>query len=79
MEIANIPLSGQCSVAICIPENLLYIKTIQNGSPVLSTYSIAPYEPPAPSSNIDNARLDELEKNVNKLLDKFGGKDSVYL
>ena len=79
MEVANVPLSGQCSVAICVPENLLYIKTIQNGAPTLSTYTITPYETPAPATDNTNERLDELEKNVNKLLDKFGGKDSVYL
>lgn len=78
MEVANIPITNGCSVAICVPESLLFIKTIQNGNPCLSTYSIVPYETQN-SQNFDEDRIKRLEDNVEKILAKFGGKDSVYI
>ena len=44
LEVANIPTSGGLATVICMPENLMYIKTIQNGQPTLLAYTIAPYE-----------------------------------
>lgn len=46
LEVANIPTSGGLATVICMPENLMYIKTIQNGQPTLLAYTIAPYEAP---------------------------------
>lgn len=34
MEIANIPISGGLSVALCPNEALMYIKSIQNGAKI---------------------------------------------
>lgn len=46
LEVANIPTSGGLATVICMPENLMYIKTIQNGQPTLLAYTISPYEAP---------------------------------
>ena len=39
MEIANIPVGGGISVALCPNEALMFIKSMQNGAPTLLAYS----------------------------------------
>lgn len=83
LEIGNVPIgSTGLSVAICLPDNLLYIKSFQNGQPAIMVYRISPFqkeskEPeistPVPvAANDVNARLLTLEEKINKLID--GGK-----
>lgn len=44
LDIGNVPIgSTGLSVAICLPEELMYIKSFQNGSPVIMTYHITPH------------------------------------
>lgn len=43
LEVANVPTGAGVSVALCMPENLMYIKTMQNGSPLFWTYRLSPY------------------------------------
>lgn len=83
LDIGNVPIgSTGLSVAICLPDNLLYIKSFQNGQPAIMVYRISPFqkeskEPEAPTptavaANDVNARLLTLEEKINKLID--GGK-----
>lgn len=43
LEVANVPTGAGVSVALCMPENLMCIKTMQNGSPLFWTYRLSPY------------------------------------
>ena len=44
LEIGNVPIgSTGLSVALCLGENLMYIKSFQNGTPVIMTYNISPH------------------------------------
>ena len=53
LEVANIPTGVGMSVALCFAENLMYIKTMQNGMPMLLGYKLSPLEPPGgPNSPI---------------------------
>lgn len=83
LDIGNVPIgSTGLSVAICIPENLMYIKSFQNGQPAIMVYRISPFQKeskdvePATSAAIAaddiNARLLALEGKISKLID--GGK-----
>ena len=83
LDIGNVPIgSTGLSVAICLPDNLLYIKSFQNGQPAIMVYRISPFqkeskEPETPTpmpvaANDVNARLLTLEEKINKLID--GGK-----
>ena len=83
LDIGNVPIgSTGLSVAICIPENLMYIKSFQNGQPAIMVYRISPFskeskEPatstPAPvAANDVDARLLALEQKIDQLL--TGGK-----
>ena len=68
LEVANVPMSGGVSVALCMPESLMYLKTMQNGSPMFMAYKIVPYEEKKSVLNKDiaslEARIDTLEKTI---------------
>ena len=83
LDIGNVPIgSTGLSVAICISENLMYIKSFQNGQPAIMVYRISPFqkeskevEPTAPvavAANDVNTRLSTLEQKLDQLLS--GGK-----
>ena len=83
LDIGNVPIgSTGLSVAICIPENLMYIKSFQNGQPAIMVYRISPFskeskEPATSASapvavNDVDARLLALEQKIDQLL--TGGK-----
>lgn len=78
LEVANIPTSGGLATVICMPENLMYIKTIQNGQPTLLAYTISPYETPrttaAPAiqSNLES-RVAALEQQLSMFKQQQGG------
>jgi hypothetical protein len=79
LDIGNVPIgSTGLSVAICLPDNLLYIKSFQNGQPAIMVYRISPFqkeskevEPTAPANDV-NTRLSTLEQKLDQLLS--GGK-----
>lgn len=43
LEVANVPVGAGMSVALCMPENVMFIKTMQNGSPLFYPYKIVPF------------------------------------
>lgn len=43
LEVANVPVGAGVSVALCLPENVMYIKTMQNGNPLFYPYKIIPF------------------------------------
>lgn len=81
LEVANIPTSGGLATVICMPENLMYIKTIQNGQPTLLAYTIAPYEAPkvTPASTQPNleSRVAALEQQLSMFKQQQQGGNKV--
>lgn len=68
-EVSNIPTGFGVSTIICLSEGLLYLKTFQNGQPMLMPYKISPYvqeqETPPPSQAAEkkeNTGLEEISK-----------------
>ena len=43
LEVANVPVGAGVSIALCLPENVMYIKTMQNGNPLFYPYKIIPF------------------------------------
>lgn len=43
LEVANVPVGAGMSIALCMPENTMFIKTMQNGNPMFYPYKILPY------------------------------------
>ena len=54
-EIANVPVGVGLSAAICLREGLIYLKTIQNGSPMLLSYKLSPLE----NSNLIQEKINQ--------------------
>lgn len=67
LEVANVPVGAGISVALCMPENTMFIKTMQNGNPMFYPYKIMPYanEAEQPTQNteqkIDNNLIEQLQ------------------
>lgn len=79
-EVGNVPISSAgLSVAICFPEQIMYIKSFQNGNPILMAYRVTPYtkeEPQQePKNNLEErlARLENLLNNLSNEGGKFNG------
>lgn len=53
-EIANVPVGTGLSAAICLPEGTMYLKTIQNGSPMLLGYRLSSLEGQITNQNSSN-------------------------
>lgn len=78
LDIGNVPIgSTGLSIAICFSENLMYIKSFQNGQPVIMSYRISPFQKEeektqqAATPSIEE-RFSALEEKVQKLLEKEG-------
>ena len=49
-DINNVPAGANVSVGLCLSENLMYIKSFQNGAPMLLGYRLTPIEGTVSSS-----------------------------
>ena len=81
LEIGNVPIgSTGLSVALCLNENLMYIKSFQGGNPVIMAYKITPYAaddtkiPPAANEIENKPTLEERLGRLEQLITSKGGK-----
>lgn len=73
MEIANIPVGGGISAALCPSEAIMFLKSMQNGAPTLLAYTLTPCETRA--NQTSDERVAALEKEVAELKKQLkGGK-----
>lgn len=77
-EIGNVPIgSTGLSVAICFNEQLMYIKSFQNGNPVIMAYRVTPYtkeEAPTPTAPSLEERMAKLESLLTNLTNTSEGE-----
>ena len=62
LEVANVPVGAGISVALCLQEGYMYIKTMQNGNPLFWAYKITPYDTSKPAQEKEIVR-----KNIDKI------------
>lgn len=87
-DMGNIPTTAGLSVGICLNENTLIIKSIQNGAPAQLVYKLVPA---SDVSNTDNntttdkseiegtlkshkLKIESLERQIQRITEKVGGK-----
>ena len=89
-DIGNVPFGGNVSVGLCLSENIVYIKSLQNGTPMILGYKLSPLENLNTNQTVQNSdnrleeliatlnennkKIDLLEKQVAKIKEKIGGK-----
>ncbi|MCI6366889.1 MAG: hypothetical protein MR911_10415 [Spirochaetia bacterium] len=71
-EVGNVPTGPSVSVGLCLNENALYIKTLQNGQPALLGYRLVPMEGSgAIQSNSATTNYDEVINKLNERISKL--------
>lgn len=74
-ELTAVPTNMGTVAAICLPENVMYLKTSQNGTPVCYTYKLTeapkPVSNPAPAENPLEGRIGALEQQIAKILEQL--------
>lgn len=84
-DISNVPAGANISVGLCLSENIMYIKSFQNGAPMLLGYRLSPIEGTVTSSgNTENEtagalkeydeRIGRIEDQISKIRERLGGK-----
>lgn len=74
LEMANVPTGIGITIALCLSEGVMYLKTIQNGQPMVVGYKINPLENEPKEEPTDNilTRLQNIEKEIEQLKQKSG-------
>lgn len=76
-EINQVPAGANLSVGLCLSENIMYIKSFQNGAPLLLGYRLSPIEgvisdakitPAAPEKDYEE-RFKKIENAIIRLKD----------
>lgn len=72
-ELSNIPVGVGLTVVLCLNEGLLYLKTIQNGNPVVWSYKLSSTEENIQSAAVNEQpvaqenKLSQIETRLSKL------------
>lgn len=74
-EINNIPISGNLSAIVCLNEGILYLKTLQNGTPMMLSYKLNSIENQSSSEvkeeDVTNKKIADFLKNYDERLNKI--------
>lgn len=83
-EINQVPAGANISAGLCLSENIMYIKSFQNGVPLLLGYRLSPIEGAvtSPSANVNvntqaprmEERIEKIETNLLKITELLGGE-----
>lgn len=83
LEVANVPVGAGLSVALCLPENVMYIKVMQNGNPLFYPYKITPFtnenenkQTVPPSDTNDTDIIKGLAAQLKKCMEKISELES---
>lgn len=68
-DVSNVPVGAGLSAAICLREGVMYLKTIQNGSPMLLGYRLSSLE--GADSKETNQSPCEIDKKITATLKDY--------
>ena len=69
-EISNVPVGSGISAAISLTENILYLKSLQNGVPMIISYKLTPFENIQSQSQPQTQSLNNISNKENNQLDE---------
>lgn len=87
LEVANVPVGAGMSIALCLPENVMYIKTMQNGNPLFYPYKIVPFtntstsvpeETAAPAQQSEGITINQLAEEVKNCNTKISSLEEQF-
>lgn len=73
-EIGNIPAGNGLSVGLCLAEGVMYLKSLQNGTPVLVEYHLTTGDNRPSSAPAQNEANEDEVKKIYSTLDKYDDK-----
>lgn len=76
LEVANVPVGAGMSIALCLPENVMYIKTMQNGNPLFYPYKIEPLTGNTETTTQSNAA--PAQGDFNELIERLTNQLKSY-
>ena len=74
-DINNVPAGLGISVGLCLAENLIFIKALQNGSPMLLTYRLSSIDGGGNTAPVKKEEPVESNKDLEKFEDLFKNYD----
>lgn len=77
LEVANVPVGAGISVALCMPENTMFIKTMQNGNPMFYPYKIMPYSNEAESQPQKSDPVTDLTAQVEECVERISALEET--
>lgn len=80
-DIVNVPVGAGLSAAICLREGIMYLKTVQNGSPMLLGYRLSSLENntaadpiQAPQATVLESQPSDLEKKITSMFENLSSR-----
>ena len=82
-DVSNLPTGSGISVGLCMNENTIFIKSLQNGEPMFLAYRLSPLTAPAAEQKDDklnnylkqqDEKISTLELEIKKLKENMGGE-----
>lgn len=70
-DINNIPAGNNVSLGLCLQEGIMYIKSYQNGAPMLLGYKLAPLEPPSNDEQVVESKVLDALRGLNERIAKI--------
>lgn len=77
-DICNVPIGSNISIGLCLNENIIHIKSLQNGTPVTLSYRLTsidntgtPVLQPSPEAQIDSSRIEQLINSFEERMSRF--------
>lgn len=76
LEVANVPVGAGVSVALCLPENAMYIKTMQNGNPLFYAYKIFPFNEEKTQNQAQGVSMEQVVEQLKICCDKIAALEN---